>query len=102
MIKHVAWVYMMTNKSRTIIYTGFTTDILARMWEHFTKQLPTSFTARYNVNQLVYFEGFLSVTEAESAERYIKGKKREWKCALIEKHNPTWRNLIPELKRLLG
>jgi putative endonuclease len=71
------------------------------MWEHSTRQAPTSFTARYNVDRLVYFEGFLSVTEAESAEQYIKRKKREWKCALIERHNSNWKDLIPELKTLL-
>jgi putative endonuclease len=101
MINHVAWVYLMTNKSRTVIYTGFTTDLPARMWEHSTRQIPTSFTARYKVDRLIYFEGFLSVIEAESAEQYIKGKKREWKCALIEKHNPSWKDLIPELKTLI-
>ena len=91
---YVAWVYMMTNQSRTVIYVGFTTDLQSRVWEHSTKQNPASFTARYNVNRLVYYQGFLSITEAESAENYIKRKKRQWKISLINKHNPTWEDLI--------
>jgi putative endonuclease len=98
MVNQVAWVYMMTNAALTVIYVGFTTDLPTRIWEHATKQNSTSFTARYNVNRLVYYQGFLSVTEAESAERFIKGKKRDWKRALITKHNPKWKDLANEVR----
>lgn len=67
------------------------------MWEHKTKRNPTSFTARYSVNKLVYYQGFLSITEAEEAEKFIKGKTRAWKHALITKRNPTWKDLINEV-----
>jgi putative endonuclease len=67
------------------------------MWEHSTKQIPTSFTARYNARRLVYYEGFLSIEEAESAEQYIKGKSRAWKSALITKQNPQWRDMIADI-----
>jgi putative endonuclease len=97
MVSFVAWVYIMTNESQSVLYTGFTTDLKTRVWEHSTKQNPTSFSAQYNTNRLVYFQGFLSVAEVESAEKYIKGKKREWKRALITKHNPTWRDLRTEI-----
>jgi putative endonuclease len=93
MANHVAWVYMMTTQSNTAIYTGFTTRIITRVWEHTRKRNPTSFTARYKVNKLVYYQGFLSVTEAEQAEQYIKGKNRAWKRGLISKHNPKWQDL---------
>jgi putative endonuclease len=93
MANHVAWVYMMTTQSNTAIYAGFTTRIITRVWEHTTKRNPTSFTARYKVNKLVYYQGFLSVAEAEQAEQYIKGKNRDWKRALISKHNPKWQDL---------
>lgn len=89
---------MITNQTQRVIYTGFTTDLKTRMWEHTTKQNPTSFSARYNVNRLVYFQGFLSIAEAESAEKYIKGKKRAWKRELITKHNPKWKDLRSEIK----
>jgi putative endonuclease len=94
--------YMKTNQSQSVIYVGFTTDLKTRVWEHSTKQNPASFTARYNVNRLVYYQGFLSVTEAESAERYIEGKKREWKRTLICKHNPKWRDLRSEIEEVLS
>jgi putative endonuclease len=87
----------MTNQSNSVLYVGFTTDLKTRVWEHSIKQNPTSFTARYNANKLVYYQGFLSVSEAESAEQYIKGKKREWKRALIDKHNPTWQDLRSQI-----
>jgi putative endonuclease len=101
MVIFVAWVYMMTNETHSVIYAGFTTDLPTRVWEHSTKANPESFTARYNVNKLVYFEGFLSIPEAESAERYIKGKKREWKKALITKHNPRWKDLRDEIQLII-
>ena len=91
----------MTNKTRTVLYTGHTTDLPTRAWEHATKQNPGCFTAKYNANRLVYFQGFLSIAEAQAAEKYIKGKNREWKRALIQKHNPKWRDLRRDLSNLL-
>jgi putative endonuclease len=93
----IAWVYVMTNRSQSVLYVGFTTDLPTRMWEHVTKRNPASFTARYSVNRLVYYQGFLSVTEAEKAEKFIKGKTRAWKRALISKHNPNWKDLTTEV-----
>ena len=92
-MQFVAWVYIMTNGSQSVLYVGFTTNLRNRMWEHITKQNPKSFTARYSVHRLVYYQGFLSVTEAENAEKFIKGKTRAWKRTLISKHNPKWSDL---------
>ena len=89
----VAWVYIMTNWSHSVLYVGFTTNLRTRVWEHCMKRNPNSFTARYSVNKLVYFQGFLSVSEAEDAEKYMKGKTRAWKRSLISKHNPYWKDL---------
>jgi predicted GIY-YIG superfamily endonuclease len=52
-----------------------------------------------SANELVYYQGFLSVAEAEQAEKYIKGKKREWKKSLITKDNPHWLDLTDKLER---
>lgn len=93
-----AWVYILSTKSQTVLYVGFTRDLPTRIWEHRIRQNPASFTARYFVNKLVYYQGFLSVTEAERAERYIKGKTRAWKKALIGKHNPSWKDLFDDVK----
>jgi putative endonuclease len=97
MFTYIAWVYLLTNELQTVIYTGFTTDLRTRVWEHSTRQNPGSFTARYKVDGLVYYQGFLSVAEAESVEKYIKGKNREWKCKRISDHNPKWRDLTDQV-----
>ena len=100
-MRFIAWVYIMTNRSNSVLYVGFSSDLPTRVWEHQTKQNPNSFTARYSVSKLVYYQGFLSVTEAEMAEKYIKGKKREWKKTLITKHNPHWLDLTDEMRTLI-
>ncbi len=100
MTKYVAWVYILSTRTRFVLYTGSTTDLPTRTWEHVTKQNPSSFTAKYNVNRLVYYQGFLSISEAEAAEKYIKGKSRPWKIALITKFNPKWRDLRGDLENL--
>lgn len=97
----IAWVYITTNSSQSVLYVGFTTDLSTRIWEHATKRNPTSFTARYSVTRLVYYQGFLSVEEAEKAEKYIKGKTRAWKIALIIKQNPKWRDLADEVRSII-
>ena len=95
----VAWVYITTTRTHTVFYTGYTTDLPTRMWEHRTKQNPGSFTARYSAYKLVYFQGFLSVSEAQETERFIKGKTREWKKALNTNRNPRWKDLSLNLDR---
>lgn len=96
-----AWVYIMTNWSQSVLYAGFTRNLPRRNWQHRTKRNPKSFTAQFTVNRLVYYQGFLSVTEAEKAERYIKGKTRAWKRALVTKHNPKWKDLTDEVLRTI-
>lgn len=91
----MAWVYILTNRRRTVLYVGATRDIFTRMWEHRTKQNPKSFTAKYELSHLVYLEGFEDVDNAFMRERFIKGKTRKWKEALVEKYNPYWKELIP-------
>lgn len=94
----VAWVYIMTNSTHSVLYVGFTTDLRTRAWEHRTKQNPRSFTARYSATKLVYYQGFLSIGEAEKAEKFIKGKTRAYKIRLIQKQNSKWKDLAIELK----
>ncbi|HEX6890485.1 MAG TPA: GIY-YIG nuclease family protein [Chryseolinea sp.] len=92
-----AWVYLMANKNNTTLYVGVSTNLNRRLWEHKTKVNPTSFTARYNVDKLVYFEGFDQISKAIQREKFIKGKSREWKEALIKKVNPNWNDLSRDL-----
>ncbi len=70
------------------------------MYEHSRGQSRRSFTFRYSVSKLVYYEGFETVKEAIRREKYIKGKSRAWKEELINSKNPEWRDLEDELKSL--
>jgi putative endonuclease len=85
------YVYMMTNRSSTL-YTGVTNDLERRVLEH-RSRVPRSFTARYRLDRLVYFEDTDDVTAAIQREKEIKGWKRNKKIALINGMNPRWLDL---------
>ena len=85
------YVYIMTNRSRTL-YTGVTGDLERRVYQHKHK-LIRGFTARYNIDCLVYYEETADVREAIAREKNIKGWLRARKMALIESVNPGWFDL---------
>jgi putative endonuclease len=85
------YVYIMTNKSRTL-YTGITNDLERRVIEH-KKRLVRSFTSKYNITKLVWFEEFEDAMQAIDGEKKIKGWLRAKKVALIEATNPAWQDL---------
>ena len=89
--------YITTNKNNTTLYTGSAEDVTSRMIEHKEKYYPRSFTARYNLDKLVFYRNFSPIEEAREYERYIKGKTRQWKVDLINSTNPDWRDLTDEL-----
>lgn len=96
----VYFVYIMTNSGNQVLYTGVTSNLQARCEEHIAKKYPNSFTARYNVNKLVYYERFGDITMAIEREKQIKGGSRSKKITLIETYNPMWADLYetkPEL-----
>ncbi len=86
------FVYILANKSNSVIYIGVTNNLERRLYEH-KHQLIDGFTAKYNVEKLVYFEDTGDVTAAIAREKQLKGWKREKKNKLIEKENPTWKDL---------
>lgn len=90
-------IYIMTNEFNTVIYTGVTSDLLARISEHKNKNHIGSFTSRYKVSKLVYYESFHDIEEAISREKQIKGGSRKKKIALIESMNPGWEDLYNKL-----
>ena len=92
-----AWVYIITNVHHTTLYTGVTNDLPTRLWEHRTKLDPMSFSAKYNLSVLVFYQGFDSIVEAIGREKYIKGKTRKWKEALVNSTNPEWKDLTVEI-----
>lgn len=83
---------MMTNKTKTVIYTGVTNDLNRRVWEHKNK-IGSSFAKRYNINRLVYYESFNWIHDAIAAEKKIKAGPRAKKIQLIESKNPQWEDL---------
>jgi putative endonuclease len=95
MNNHTAWVYILSNRIRTTLYIGVTTAISNRILQHKLHKYPTSFTARYNVTVLVYYEGFDTVVQAIGREKYLKGKRRSFKEELINSVNPARRELTP-------
>ena len=80
--------YMMTNKNKTVIYIGMTNNIFRRVMEHKNHDNPTTFTARYNVDNLVWIELFYTAGEAIAREKQLKNWMRKWKIKLIRKDNP--------------
>ena len=95
----VYYVYMMTNKHHNVLYTGFTNDLLRRVYTHKEHLLSDSFTARYHVDQLVYFETTNDVRVAIEREKQIKSWNRKRKNELVESINPQWRDLYPDISR---
>ncbi len=83
---------MMTNPNNTVIYTGVTNDLEIRTQQHKVK-IGFSFTRRYNITKLVYYESFGRIRDAIAAEKGIKAGSRAKKIELIESMNPGWMDL---------
>lgn len=88
----------MTNKHHTTLYIGVTADLFSRVVEHKEKADPKSFTARYNLNKLVFYESFSSIEEAIEREKQLKGGSRQKKIDLINHVNPNWQDLWEVVK----
>jgi putative endonuclease len=86
------YVYMMTNRSRVVLYTGITNSLARRVWEHQNAEIK-GFTKTYKVSRLVYYESFDDPRVAISREKEIKGCRRSKKNALVEALNPKWADL---------
>jgi putative endonuclease len=90
----------MSNKAHRL-YVGATIDLVRRVQQHEEKTYPSSFTARYNYDRLVYFEVADSFHLAKARERYLKGLNRARKVALMQQHNPNWLDLSVQFDDLL-
>jgi putative endonuclease len=91
-------VYILTNSHNTVLYTGVTNDLVRRVYEHRNGLNPKSFSSKYNVFKLVYFESFHSIEEAIAREKQIKGGNRKRKEELINSINPEWKDLWEEIQ----
>ena len=92
-MKKGGYVYILTYKNNTVLYTGVTSDLANRLQQHQTGHFKNAFTSRYNVTKLVYYEEFLSIEDAIYREKQIKSGSRQNKINLIEKMNPEWKDL---------
>jgi len=95
------FVYIITNKYQTVVYTGVTSNLPQRILDHKEKRNPNSFSARYNLNMIVYYEQFQWIEDAISREKQIKGGSRAAKNNLIRSTNPTWNDLYDEIKDIM-
>ncbi len=86
------FVYIITNKRNGTLYIGVTNNLIRRIYEHKNKIID-GFSKKYGLDKLVYFEEFSSIEEAIKREKYLKGKKRQFKINLIEKANKKWEDL---------
>ena len=89
------YVYIMTNRYRNVLYTGITNDLFRRVYEHRNHLIKDSFTEKYNITQLVYFEYTNNVRSAIEREKQIKSWNRKRKEELVESQNPTWIDQYP-------
>ncbi|MEQ8525801.1 GIY-YIG nuclease family protein [Gracilimonas sp.] len=90
------YVYILTNRKRTVLYTGVTSDLVNRVLKH-KKGEGSEFTKKYEVKNLVYYESHQNMYEAIRREKQIKKWKREWKLNLIRANNPDMKDLWKEI-----
>ena len=88
-------VYLLAKASHSTFYTGVTSDLVARIWQHRT-EAAKGFTARYGIKRLVWFEAHDTMEAAIRREKQIKRWARQWKYDLVNAVNPTWRDLAED------
>jgi putative endonuclease len=89
-------VYILASKRNGTLYIGVTSDLVKRVWQH-RNDLIEGFTKKYGVHRLVYYETHTDMTEAIRREKRLKKWNRAWKIELIQKKNPEWIDLWPNL-----
>ncbi len=97
---HNYYIYIVTNKNKTVLYTGVTNDLYRRLKEHEENSIPfrhPSFAGKYNAYFLLYYERFEHIETAIAREKEIKGWRRSKKEALINVLNPEWKFLNDEI-----
>jgi len=90
------YVYILTNKTNNVLYTGVTNDLIRRIFEHKNKLLE-GFTKKYNLRKLVYYETTNDIESAINREKQLKNWHRDWKINLIDQFNPHWEDLSDNL-----
>jgi putative endonuclease len=97
-MKKAFFVYMMTNKKNGTIYTGMTSNLSKRIWEH-KNEVADSFTKEYGLKTLVWYEAHDTAESAIKREKNIKEWQRDWKIKRIVEINPEWNDLYEQICR---
>ncbi|WP_278378601.1 GIY-YIG nuclease family protein [Chryseobacterium arthrosphaerae] len=97
----VGFIYIMTNKNHTTLYTGVTSNLPKRIQQHKESYYSQSFTSRYNLYILVYWEAFQEIGDAIFREKQIKAGSRQKKLDLINSINPEWRDLTEDIQNIM-
>ncbi len=92
-----AYVYILSNKRNGTLYTGVTSNLVKRIFEH-KEKVVNGFSAKYNLDLLVYYEEWWSIEEATQREKQLKAGNRKKKLSLIESINPDWKDLSEYLE----
>lgn len=95
-MERIPCVYILASRRNGTLYVGVTSDLIKRVWEH-KSGVVEGFTMRHGVHSLVWYEVHESMATAIAREKAIKAWKRRWKLEIIERMNPGWRDLYPEL-----
>ena len=90
------FIYILVSKKGGALYTGVTSDLIKRVWQHKNNQTP-GHTTKYHIKRLVYYEQHETMESAIVREKQIKVWKRQWKINLIEKQNPNWKDLWDQI-----
>ena len=90
-------VYILASKPRGTLYVGVTSNLVKRIWEHKNNQVE-GFSERYRIHDLVWYEIHENMQSAIEREKRLKRWNRIWKIELIERSNPAWEDLYPEIR----
>ena len=90
------FVYILANKKYGVLYIGVTSNLLGRTWQH-RLEITNGFSSKYKTKMLVYYEEHATAEAAIKREKQMKEWQRMWKIELIEKMNPSWKDLAEEL-----
>ena len=96
--EHHYYIYILTNKRNNVFYIGVTNNLFSRSFQHKLKENPRSFSSRYNINKLVYYEEYQYIQDAIQREKQMKKWNREWKINLLKKENPAYRDLLKDIE----
>ena len=91
------YIYIITNRYNSTLYIGVTSNLIKRIWEHKNKVVD-GFSKKYNLDKLVYYEDCGNIESAINREKFLKGKKRDFKKRLIESINKDWIDLYNEIQ----